>query len=58
MALTDRHNDQRDTVREGEALAPEAGRDMHRPRGGVKGPLLALGLIVLIVLIAVWANPF
>lgn len=42
--------------REGEAQSPAAGRDMDRPRGGIKGPLLGLGLLVLLVVIGLLAT--
>ena len=49
-APVDHHDSSSDAGREGEAQAPEAGRDIHRPRGGIKGPLLGLGLLALLVI--------
>lgn len=51
-APVDHHDSSSDVRREGEAQAPEAGRDIHRPRGGIKGPLLGLGLLALLVIVA------
>ncbi|RDE08934.1 hypothetical protein DVH29_09295 [Pelagibacterium lacus] len=51
------HQHSRDDVeREGEAQAPEAGRDVHRPRGGIKGPLLGLGVLALLVIVGLVAT--
>jgi hypothetical protein len=53
----DHHTSHSDTKREGEAQTPEAGRDIERPRGGLKGPLLALGLLAGLVIIGVFIAP-
>lgn len=52
----DRHSDTSDVKREGEALTPEAGRDIERPRGGIKGPLLGLALLAALVIIGLLAT--
>ena len=56
MAPVDHHNSSKSTKREGEALNPAAGRDIERPRGGVKGPLLGMALLGLFVIIAIIAT--
>lgn len=56
--IVDHHNSRSDTTREGKALKPEAGRDMERPRGGIKGPLLGLGVLALLVIIGLVATSF
>ena len=55
-APVDHHERSSDVKREGEVQAPEAGRDIHRPRGGIKGPLLGLGLLVLLVIVGLVAT--
>jgi len=55
-APVDHHESSSDVKREGEVQAPEAGRDIHRPRGGIKGPLLGLGLLVLLVIVGLAAT--
>ncbi len=54
--MVDHHTSTQDTTREGEALTPEAGRDIERPRGGPKGPLLAFLLLALLVVIGYVAS--
>lgn len=56
MSPVDHHHSNSDTQRE--ALAPEAGRDIHRPRGGIKGPLLGLLFLAILLLIGVLATAF
>ncbi|WP_404404664.1 hypothetical protein [Pelagibacterium halotolerans] len=53
MMRPDLHDPHRpDVEAQGEALTPEAGRDMDRPRGGPTAVLLAAFLLALVVLAA------
>lgn len=52
----DKHESEKAVEREGEAQIPAAGRDMDRPRGGIKGILLGASILAALILIGFLAG--